>query len=74
MTSTRTGLLSFQFLHELAPDGGPALLPPLLLLVRLRLDFVEAVAQHCVGGNLVGGLEDALSPVGSEGVGLKTWC
>lgn len=47
-----------------------ALLPPLLLLVNRVLDLEQTLAERGVGGDLVGGLEDDLAPVGGEGVGL----
>lgn len=53
-------------------DAGGALAfgPPFLFGLGLVRDVVKALAQHRVGGDFVGRLEDCLAPVGSECVGL----
>jgi hypothetical protein len=61
-----------EFLHEVLLDGGAALFPPCLLLVRLALDLLEPLAQHRIGVDLVGGLENVVAPAGCESVGLYT--
>src|SRR3569833_220062 len=42
-----------KLLHEVLLDDSTALLPPLLLGIRLRLDLLKPVPQHRVGRDLV---------------------
>lgn len=58
------------FLGHIVLESGAALLPPLLVGLGVLLDLGQPVAQDLVGGDLVGGLEDDLTPAGNKGVGL----